>query len=490
MMTRLPCILCGKLIQSGPVLTGDGPTCSECLKDENENEGELRLDRSREAGVMRTHWRMERTVSRSMILPLPGTPASVPSEMICRIEQGTLRYLELSENLRAFLAQPLDGLLHQSILQYLHQDDRALAEEEFRQICEHGERNDLVLRLRGHTGSWHYMRIYAQARYDTDGRLNHIRCNLKNVTDQVRAEHELSRRTEKLIAANERLRLINRKLEETQTRLVQSEKLAALGTLAAGMAHEINNPLAYAINNTMVVQRDVAGVFRLIDLLQQAISSDSARGEELNLEIAGLGEQLDLPYLRDGLPRLLDSTYKGLLRVAQIVEKLRGFARLDRADIGQIDVTESVDQCLSLLSDSLARLQIKVIRSLDSSPLVRGPVSQFNQAILSIICNAIDAIEATGQVDRCIEIATRCERGEIHIEVSDSGAGVLPADRDRIFDPFFTTKPPGKGAGLGLSTCHGIISRLGGQIELTCSTGTRTTFLIRLPIQNPPSALG
>jgi C4-dicarboxylate-specific signal transduction histidine kinase len=425
-----------------------------------------------------------------MILPTPGKLMPAPVEMICRIEPRTLRYLELSENLRAFLAQPVDGLLHQSILQYLHQDDRALAEEEFRQVCEHGERNDLVLRLRGHSGAWHYMRIYPQARYDTEGRLNHIRCNLKNVTDQVRAEQELSRRTQKLIAASDRLRLINRKLEETQARLVQTEKLAALGTLAAGMAHEINNPLAYAINNTMVLQRDVAGVFQFIDLLQRAVSSDSAPGEKLTGDIAGLREQLDLPYLQDSLPRLLDSTYKGLLRVAQIVEKLRGFACLDRADIGQIDVRESIDQCLSLLSESIARLRIKVVRRLDSSPLIRGAVSQFNQAILSLLANAIDAIEATGQSDGTIEVATRCEREEIHVEVSDSGPGVRPADRARIFDPFFTTKPPGKGGGLGLSACHGIISRLGGRIELTCSTGTRTTFLVRLPIQNPFSTQG
>ena len=161
------------------------------------------------------------------------------------------------------------------MLQHLHQDDRDLAEEEFRQVCEYGERNDLVLRIKGVAESWHFMRIYAQAHYDPSGSVNHIRCNLKDVTDRMRAEQELSRRTEKLIAANKQLRQMNRKLKEAQCRLVQSEKLAALGTLAAGVAHEINNPLAFAINNTMVLNRDVTELFQLVGLLQQQAAAIS-----------------------------------------------------------------------------------------------------------------------------------------------------------------------------------------------------------------------
>src|SRR5262249_17376081 len=161
-----------------------------------------------------------------------------------------------------------------------------------------------------------FMRIYAQARYDPSGSVSHIRCNLKDVTDQVRAEHELNRRTDKLIAANAQLRAVNRKLKETQCRLVQSEKLAALGTLAAGMAHETNNPLGYAMNNTMVVKCDVAELFQLIELLERRVSSaPPAEREQRCASIPSLAETIDLPYVRESLPRLIDSTYKGLLRV-------------------------------------------------------------------------------------------------------------------------------------------------------------------------------
>ncbi len=121
-----------------------------------------------------------------MLLPLPGLVPSTPGEMICRLEPESLRYLELSNGLQQLLRLSPDDVAHQSLLQHLHQDDRDLAEEEFRQVCEHGERNDLVLRLKGAGGSLHFMRIYAQARYDPDGSVNHIRCNFKDVTDRVR----------------------------------------------------------------------------------------------------------------------------------------------------------------------------------------------------------------------------------------------------------------------------------------------------------------
>ena len=402
--------------------------------------------------------------------------------MNCRLEPGTLNYLELSENLRSFLGHPQGDVPRRSLLEDLHQDDQALAEEEFQQVCEYGERDDLVFRLRGESGAWRCMRIHAQACYDTTAKINHIRCNLKDFTDSVPAlEQALRHRTEKLILANEQLRAINRKLEETRSRLVQTEKMAALGTLAAGMAHEINNPLAYAINNTAVLRRDLGGVFQLVERLQQALSAEPAAQQESTSAIDDLMNQIDLPYVRESLPRLVDSTRNGLLRVARIVDKLRGFAQLDRANFGEVDVNESIDQCLVMLSESLSRLGIKVVCRLGTVPLTLGAGSELNEVFLNLITNSIDAIEETGSDQGLITVETRTEDSDIVIEVCDNGPGIPEAILPRIFDPFSRPSRREKGWASAWPRAMASSQSTGGD-EVESHPLTRTCFRIRLPV--------
>jgi PAS domain S-box-containing protein len=421
-------------------------------------------------------------LTRSMLLPIPGMPSGPSDAMIGRLEPQSLRWIDVSDALQQFLGRDREQLASQGLLQDVHPDDRALAEEELRQACEHGERHDLVLRLRARSRQWHYLRISCQARYEPDGRVHHIRCNLRDVTDGVRAEHELRRRTDLLLAANVELRRINRELEEAQAQLVHSEKMAALGTMAAGMAHEINNPLAFALNNLAVLGRDVAEILGLLTLYHEAWPGLREARPELASAVETARKEIDLSYLAESLPRLLEATHAGLTRVARVVEKLREFARLDRAPIGEVHINQSIDQCLLLLGENLARLGIAVECRFGELPTLQAAAADLNQALLDLLTNAIAAIDESGRADGRIVVVTGLVGEEVVVEIRDNGVGIPPEALPRIFDPFFTTRPVGRGRGLGLSVTHAIVAAHGGRIEVDSDPGSGSGFRIFLPV--------
>ncbi len=252
----------------------------------------------------------------------------------------------------------------------------------------------------------------------------------------------------------------NQEILLAEAQLVQSEKMAALGQLVAGVAHEINNPVNFISSGLPSLKRDLE---KLADFIAPA-----ERGSHYQK-------------LRGRLDRLLEAISEGAGRTAEIVKNLRTFSRLDEAEIKTVDLSSALDSTLSLLHHQ-TRDRIRVVKAYGELPQVECYVSQLNQVFMNLLVNAIQAIDGEGT----ITITTaRVDEDNVRISIRDTGDGMTEDVRQKVFDPFFTTKPVGQGTGLGLSISHGIIEKHGGSIEVESESGEGTKLTIMLPIQLP-----
>lgn len=263
--------------------------------------------------------------------------------------------------------------------------------------------------------------------------------------------------------------------------LAQSEKLASIGLLSAGVAHEINNPLAYVGNNLAVLERDLAGVRDMIAGYERLRTFAPA---ELLAEVDTLVEAVDWPYVRENLPRMLSRTREGVQRVANIVSNLRSLARTAPTKMEDVAVADLLDNALEMLRGRLRRHHIEVQVDLEDSPRLVCVATQISQVFLNLLVNATQAVESAGrQAGGTIRVHAVRVGPMLVVSVTDDGVGIPVEDVSRLFDPFFTTKSVGEGTGLGLAICHGIVSGHGGRIEVESLPGTGTSFRVVLPIQ-------
>jgi len=250
----------------------------------------------------------------------------------------------------------------------------------------------------------------------------------------------------------------NQRLRQTQGQLVHSGKMASLGQLVAGIAHEINNPLAFVINNIFVVQEQL-----------QKLASEVPNGQPVTL-----------PAIHKMRTRV-EHMREGADRVADLVSKLRTFSRLDEGRIKTIDVHESIESVLLFLRHKM-KDRIEVERSYQATGDLTCLAGELNQVLMNVIGNAIDSIEATGM----ISLATALQDGNFVIAVRDTGKGIPENIREKVFEPFFTTKPLGQGTGLGLAISYGIIQAHRGSIEVSSEVGKGTEFILRIPTSFAP----
>jgi two-component system NtrC family sensor kinase len=277
-------------------------------------------------------------------------------------------------------------------------------------------------------------------------------------------------------------------LTRMRTALVQSERLASLGLLSAGIAHEINNPLAYVSNDLHLLDRDVRALLTVVDAATGNLDALAERAPEAAALIRHVAENADLDYVRENFAKLLGRVREGVRRVTTIVESLRGLARSDRPEEVLVDPRALFASCVDLMRGRLTRRSIDVEIESDGQP-VRCAPTLLAQALLNLLGNAMHAVEeAHPNGNGRIRLVSRRE-GPMHVlEVSDNGAGVPEELQSQVFDPFFTTKPIGEGTGLGLSITHGIVTTHGGRIELESRPGEGATFRILIPVDRTPAA--
>jgi signal transduction histidine kinase len=276
---------------------------------------------------------------------------------------------------------------------------------------------------------------------------------------------------------NAELMLLNAKLAQFQGHLLQSEKMAAVGQLAAGVAHEINTPIGFVKSNLATLNTYMESLLTLIEVYERCSSARSLQ-DEATLQAAI--DKADLAFLREDAPVLLLESHDGLERVKKIILDLRGFSCLNNAQWQVSDLTVGLESTLNVATNQL-KDKVEIIKNYGQLPLVRCYLAEINQVFLNLLNNAAHAIEERGK----ITLSSGVDGAWIWVSVEDTGQGMPPEVQKRIFEPFFTTKPVGKGTGLGLSLCYDIVKKHGGRIEVSSEPGCGSKFQIWLPVHGP-----
>jgi signal transduction histidine kinase len=287
---------------------------------------------------------------------------------------------------------------------------------------------------------------------------------------------------ERILQLEKTLAEQNRALRQAQAAMIQTEKLASLGQLAAGVAHEINNPITYVTNNLIVLQRDSLAALDVLMRYSVARASLARVEADLAAELGHREEDIDLSYIQQNLPRLFQTSLKGLERVRDIVKNLRAFARLDETTFTEVDVNAALETTLEILRHELKQKAIRLETHYQPLPAVLGHPGKINQVFLNLLMNALQACSQGGK----IEVRTwPGAGGGVLVEVRDNGCGISADQLPHLFEPFFTTKPVGQGTGLGLSVSYGIVQEHGGAIEIESNPGQGSLFRVRLSAQPP-----
>ena len=286
----------------------------------------------------------------------------------------------------------------------------------------------------------------------------------------------IDRREQQLKQSNQDLGRMNRQLQQSQDQLVHAEKMASLGTLAAGVAHEINNPIGYVKSNLGTLEGYLASMLRYQQFIDRHSEAWLQAFPEQCKQLAELRQSADIDYVMEDAPQLISESKAGVERVADIVTNLKSFAHVGETEMARVNMNTIIQDTLKVIWNEL-KYKTSVYEDYGDLPEIDANAGQLQQVIINLLMNAVQAIETRGE----IFIASRYCDGQIIISVRDTGCGIAADNMKDLFTPFYTSKKVGEGTGLGLSISHGIIEKHGGSIKVTSEPGKGTEFRISLP---------
>lgn len=298
----------------------------------------------------------------------------------------------------------------------------------------------------------------------------------------IQLEQKVSERTLDLETSNKQLSVTLHNLQETQSQLVDAEKMASLGQLTAGIAHEINNPINFVIANIEPLRYDVKDILDVLDKYDEIKSNDDFGIEKEKIE--AFKTEVDLDYVKGEINQLLDGIQDGARRTAEIVGGLKNFSRLDESNLKYVDINEGIESTLVILRSTVPD-NVEIIKELGDLPKVECLPGKINQAFMNIANNALQALsKKEGESGLFLKIKTWDDGDFAYISFEDNGLGIADEHKNRIFDPFFTTKDVGEGTGLGLSITFNIIAKHKGHITVESELNKGAKFTIKLPVES------
>ncbi len=401
---------------------------------------------------------------------------NTPAIIYCTVPSGDFKMTFVSNNAQHVLGyRPEDMVADPNFwFDHIHPDDAPQIFSSLALVFVEGQRA-YEYRFRAADGSYLWMHDSLRLIRDAAGAPLEVIGSLTDISERKRMEQDLQTKGE------EQRQLIGR-LQEAHDQLLQSEKMASIGQLAAGIAHEINNPVGFVNSNMSSLQAYVGSLF---GVLQRYDALIGAMAPQLNGQVAQIRAEADLDYVREDVTALVRESMDGLKRVKDIVQALKDFSHVGESDWQVADLHLGLDSTLNIVANEI-KYKAVVEKHYGQIPQIRCLASQLNQVFMNLLVNASHAIAGSG----VITIKTGIDKGMVWVAIGDSGCGIAPENLTRIFEPFFTTKPVGSGTGLGLSLSYGIVNKHGGRIEVDSTVGVGTTFTVRLPLDGSGGKAG